>query len=206
MRKITISTFVVLFLTISIPARADVYVKVDSNGNAIDGAIVCDANVCGDPNSLYSKLTLKPGERYVLQGQNYGGIGNNNSNTEVKVDLQTNIWTVTNKNEENKPVTVQTFQTVEQITQPTPQPTLVATPTVVPIVESSTVTTETITVTAKTETTTVSMTTAETITATTNTTTAFTSILDEPLDLSWNWEKILEWFIAFIDEMYAREL
>jgi hypothetical protein len=133
-------------------------------------------------------LTLKPGERYVLQGTGTVGIGGNNANTEVKVDLQTNVWTVTKNDEENKPVTVQTFKTVEEVTQPVPQSTPTPTPTVAPIVDSITVTTETITATVVTETTTV-----------------ITSILDETLDMSWEWEKILAWFIAFVEEMYARQ-
>lgn len=77
------------------PSYADVYVKVDAQGNAIGGAISCGADVCGDSNSVYSKLTLQEGERYVLQGLGDTGIGNNNPNTQVKVDLETNDWTVT---------------------------------------------------------------------------------------------------------------
>jgi hypothetical protein len=37
-------------------ASADVYVKVDAQGNAIGGAIMCDAATCG-AGSLYSQLT-----------------------------------------------------------------------------------------------------------------------------------------------------
>lgn len=48
------------------PALADLYIKVDANGNAISGAIVCDAATCGE-GSLYSQLTLQEGERYVKQ-------------------------------------------------------------------------------------------------------------------------------------------
>lgn len=205
MRKITISTLAILFFTIAIPAQADVYVKVDANGHAIDGPIVCDRGTCGDPSSLYSTLTLKPGERYVLQGTGTVGIGGNNANTEVKVDLQTNVWTVTKNDEENKPVTVQTFKTVEEVTQPVSQSTPTPTPTVAPIVDSITVTTETMTATVQTETTTASVTVAETVTVVTETTTVITSILDETLDMSWEWEKILAWFIAFVEEMYARQ-
>jgi hypothetical protein len=79
------------------PANADVYVKVDANGNAIGGAIVCDAITCG-AGSLYSQLTLNEGESYVLQGYGQAGIGNNNPNTEVKVDIPTQTWTVTTPN------------------------------------------------------------------------------------------------------------
>jgi hypothetical protein len=84
------------------PANADVYVKVDANGNAIGGAIVCDAETCG-AGSLYSQLTLGEGESYVLQGYGQSGIGNNNPNTAVKVDIPTQTWTVTTPN------TVSTF-------------------------------------------------------------------------------------------------
>ena len=99
--KIVISVIAALAWTIA-PANADVYVKVDANGNAIGGAIVCDASTCG-AGSLYSQLTLKEGESYVLQGRGQVGIGNNNPNTEVKVDIPTQIWTVTT------PSTVSTF-------------------------------------------------------------------------------------------------
>jgi hypothetical protein len=75
------------------PSYADVYVKVDAQGNAIGGAIVCDSATCG-AGSVYSQLTLKEGEQYVLQGKGSTGIGNNNPNTEVKVNLETNDWTV----------------------------------------------------------------------------------------------------------------
>jgi hypothetical protein len=86
-----ISVFLSLFMPV---ANAEVYVKVDANGNAIGGAIICDAGTCG-PGSLYSQLTLQPGERYVLQGTGQAGIGNNNPGMDVKVDLETNVWTVT---------------------------------------------------------------------------------------------------------------
>jgi hypothetical protein len=84
------------------PANADVYVKVDANGNALGGPIMCDAETCG-ANSLYSQLTLGEGERYVLQGHGYSGIGNNNLDTAVKVNVETKEWTVTT------PTTVSTF-------------------------------------------------------------------------------------------------
>ena len=133
-----IITFALLLIGID-KSKADVYVKVDAAGNAIGGAIVCDAGTCGDPNSLYSKLTLGEGERYVLQGYGTTGIGNNNPDTQVKVDIETNTWTVTT------PTNTTTF-----VPQPEPTPTvtphvtIVETPTVV---ESSTVITDTRTVT-----------------------------------------------------------
>jgi hypothetical protein len=91
--KKTIAVIAALAWSIA-PANADVYVKVDSNGNAIGGAIICDAITCG-ANSVYSQLTLNEGESYVLQGRGQAGIGNNNPNTAVKVDIPTQTWTVT---------------------------------------------------------------------------------------------------------------
>jgi hypothetical protein len=76
------------------PSYADVYVKVDAQGNAIGGAIVCDSVTCG-AGSLYSQLTLQEGESYVLQGYGQSGIGNNNPDTKVTVDISTQTWTVT---------------------------------------------------------------------------------------------------------------
>lgn len=99
--KKTIMT-VVLALSMT-PAYADVYVKVDAQGNAIGGAIVCDAETCAS-GSEYSRLTLNEGEQYVLQGYGHAGIGNNNPNKTVKVDIPTQVWTVTNE----------TTQTIEQ--------------------------------------------------------------------------------------------
>ena len=76
-------------------ASADVYVKVDANGNAIGGAIMCDAATCA-ADSQYSQLTLQPGERYQLQGVGVShGIGNNNPGVEVKHEATTNEWVVT---------------------------------------------------------------------------------------------------------------
>jgi hypothetical protein len=77
------------------------WVKVDANGNAIGGAIVCSSDVCGDSNSPYAKATLGAGEQYVLQAKadpvtnNVAGIGNNNPNTQVQVNIPTQEWTIT---------------------------------------------------------------------------------------------------------------
>ena len=126
------------------PANADVYVKVDANGNAVGGAIMCDAVTCG-AGSLYSQITLGEGERYVLQGYGYAGIGNNNPDTQVKVDIPTQTWTVTT------PSTVTTFTP-----DTPPRPVYVA-----PIItETSTATTDTATVLSDTATATVETTTA----------------------------------------------
>jgi hypothetical protein len=97
MNKIKISIALVALLGLMPAAIADVYVKVDASGNAIGGAIICDAATCGS-DSLYSKLTLQPGESYQLQGTGQAGIGNNNPGVEVKVDIPTQTWTVTNNN------------------------------------------------------------------------------------------------------------
>jgi hypothetical protein len=90
MKKIIVTIALVL-LTPS--AYADVYVKVDANGNAISGAIVCDFNTCGT-DSEFTRLTLKEGERYALQSYGTVGVGNNDSNVSAKVD-ENNNWTIT---------------------------------------------------------------------------------------------------------------
>ena len=86
------------------PAQASdlgAWVKVDANGNAIGGAIVCTPDVCGDQNSDYAKATLGAGEQYVLQAKadpitnNVAGTGNNSPGVLVKVDLLTQEWTIT---------------------------------------------------------------------------------------------------------------
>jgi hypothetical protein len=153
------------------PSHADVYVIVDENGVAQSGAIVCDYFTCGDPNSLYSKLTLAPGQRYALQGTGSAGIGNNNPNTEVKVDSN-NTWTATHTD----PVTTQ--QTVTIINdQPQTQPVSPR-----PIrVDTSTVTSDTSTVRSDTSTATVSLTDIEDLSS-----------------LRWMLEFILAHFPAFL--------
>jgi hypothetical protein len=142
MKKVIIILVMLLGVT---PANADVYVKVDANGNAIGGAIMCDAGTCG-AGSTFSQLTLQPGEQYVLQGTGQAGIGNNNPDTQVKVDLTTNEWTVTRQSTivpseplviNDQQVVSYTVQTTETFTpatspgndrpapviQPTPEPT-----------------------------------------------------------------------------------
>ena len=124
MKKIIIILAIILGTT---PAYADVYVKVDANGNAIGGAIMCDAGTCG-AGSQYSQLTLQAGEQYVLQGTGQAGIGNNNPNTQVKVDIETKEWTVTRQVEikpvepiiiNDQTVISYTAQTVEKFTPAT---------------------------------------------------------------------------------------
>lgn len=138
MKKITIALALCL---IASPAYADVYVKVDAQGNAIGGAIMCDAATCG-AGSDYSKATLQDGERYVLQGINVDyGIGNNNPDTTVKHDSPTNEWVVSR--------TQPTIDTpvVERYTVNTPTTTPILEPSMpAPIDETATVTTDTSTV------------------------------------------------------------
>jgi hypothetical protein len=163
MKKIIIILAIILGTT---PAYADVYVKVDASGNAVGGAIMCDAGTCG-AGSQYSQLTLQAGEQYVLQGTGQAGIGNNNPNTQVKVDIETKEWTVTRQIEikpaepiiiNDQTVISYTAQTVEKFTpatspgndrpvalivrpEPTPEPTLEPTPTpTLPPVETTTAT------------------------------------------------------------------
>jgi hypothetical protein len=123
-------------------ASADVYVKVDSNGNAIGGAIMCDASTCAN-DSEYSKLTLNEGERYVLQGVGvHHGIGNNNLDTGVKHNDVTNEWIIT-RNESTPAPTVERFTVIT----PSYAPTLQETTQVKPITtETQTVSIETSTV------------------------------------------------------------
>lgn len=119
MKKLILAVF---FSLIATPSHADevgAWVKVNASGIAIGQAIVCTAAVCGDPNSLYSQLTLKPGESYVLQtvgdaNGNVVGIGaGQRQNTQVKVDLQTKEWTAkTTTVVEVKPTPLVTAETV----------------------------------------------------------------------------------------------
>jgi hypothetical protein len=90
-----------LFLLGNVPAHASeetgAWVKVDTNGNAIGQAIVCTQSVCGDASSLYNKLTLGSGERYVLQAPasyngNVAGVGAGQGADWVKVNLDTGVW------------------------------------------------------------------------------------------------------------------
>jgi hypothetical protein len=143
----------VLAMATAQTANADVYVKVDANGNAIGGAIMCDAATCG-AGSLYSSLTLNPGESYVLQGVGVDhGIGNNNPGVDVKHEATTNEWVVTNN---NAPAPV-----VERFTVNTPVPVVQAPVLVAPvdtktvIVETSTVVIDTATVLSDTSTATI---------------------------------------------------
>ena len=103
-----------LFLLGNVPAHASeetgAWVAVDADGNAVGQAIVCTPSVCGDVNSLYSKLTLNAGEKYVLQSKalsdgNVVGVGANQGINFVKVNLQTNVWTTQQTNYQIDPIT-----------------------------------------------------------------------------------------------------
>jgi hypothetical protein len=154
-------------------ANADVYVKVDAQGNAIGGAIMCDAATCGE-GSLYSSLTLQPGERYVLQGVGvHHGIGNNNPGVDVKHEATTNEWVVTNN---NAPAPV-----VERFTVNTPTP-VAQDPVPVAPIDTKTVTVETSTAVI------------DTATALSDTSTA-TSI--DGFDWSKFWVQFEIWFKSF---------
>ena len=181
-------------------ANADVYVKVDAQGNAVSGPIMCDAGTCG-AGSEFSRLTLQPGERYVLQGVGvHYGIGNNNPNTEVKHEAATNEWVISRT--EPAPVA--------QPSTPAPEPTVtvqrftVITPEPAPVVQApvQTPTIDTKTVTSKTDTATVT-TISDTATVLTDTKTV-TSILDEELDLTWDWDKIIAWIVAWFEKIWIR--
>jgi hypothetical protein len=181
-------------------ASADVYVKVDAQGNAIGGAIMCDAATCG-AGSAYSQATLGPGERYVLQGVGvHHGIGNNNPNTEVKHEAATNEWVISTTQpapvaQPSAPAPEPTV-TVQRFTVITPEPTPVApTPIQTPKTDTATVTTKVDTATVTTETTTATV---------LSDTATVTSILDEELDLTWDWDKIIAWIVAWFEKIWIR--
>lgn len=172
----------VLAMATAQTASADVYVKVDAQGNAIGGAIMCDAATCGE-GSLYSSLTLQPGERYVLQGTGHAGIGNNNPGVDVKHEATTNQWVVTNNNTPT-PI-VERFETIETRVVPKPQPVVSDTKTVT--IDTATVITDTATAT-------------ETITAQID----YSDIDWEAMDwATFNWEDFLTWLTAYIDDLLA---
>lgn len=217
--------FAVILLLVGFiaPAKAsDAWIKVDANGNAIGGAIVCDRAVCGDPNSLYSRLTLQPGERYVLQFKadpntgNVAGIPATDPNVTLKVNTETNEWTKTTTqvlpeptpiNINGNTVTVSEVKVVERwnptVTpepQPEPEPEPTPTPTPTPTMsETSTVTTgssaETITV----------VTQSPETNAVTTASTSETPV--EEVEIDWlqflyiNWEALMAWFETYFAEM-----
>lgn len=167
----------VLALATAQSASADVYVKVDAQGNAIGGAIMCDAATCG-AGSLYSQLTLNPGESYVLQGVGvHHGIGNNNPGVDVKHEAATNEWVVTNNN--IPAPTVERFTTIE---------TRSVAPVVSVPVETSTVVVDTATVIVETSTVQID----------------YNKIDWESIDwATFDWEQFLTWLTAYIEELLA---
>jgi len=177
----------VLAIATAQTASADVYVKVDAQGNAIGGPIICDAATCG-AGSLYSSLTLNPGESYVLQGVGvHHGIGNNNPGVDVKHEATTNQWVITNNNS-SAPV-VERFTTIEtRAVEPVNQ-----TP---PPMDTNTVVIDTVTVVVDTATITI----AETSTGTVN----YAKIDWETVDwATFDWEEFLTWLTAHIEELLA---
>ena len=142
MNKIKISLAMAAVLGFMPGAIADVYVKVDANGNAIGGAIMCDAATCGS-GSEYSRLTLQPGESYQLQGTGHAGIGNNNPGVEVKVDIPTQTWTVTNNNTPTPSVQTFTLDQGPSYVAPRLETTTAVVDTATAVVETATATIET---------------------------------------------------------------
>ena len=103
-----ILTIASILIAIQTPAWAEepgAWVIVDENGKAVSQAIVCTPSVCGDPNSAVSKDLLKPGQKFMLQTNadsngNVAGTGaGQRPNTDVKVNTQTNEWTLTTTNQ-----------------------------------------------------------------------------------------------------------
>jgi hypothetical protein len=170
---------ILLVVALSLPqaAMADVYVKVDANGNATGGAIMCDAVTCG-AGSEYSRLTLQPGEHYQLQGTGQAGIGNNNPGVEVRHEATTNEWVVTNTNTPT-PV-VERFTTIETRNVQTVTNS---------VQETSTAIVDTATVTI-----------AETSTAHVD----YFNFNWETIDWStFNWDSFFVWLTAYIDKLLA---
>jgi hypothetical protein len=171
----------VIALATAQSASADVYVKVDANGNAIGGAIMCDAATCG-AGSLYSSLTLNPGESYVLQGIGvHHGIGNNNPGVDVKHEATSNEWVVTNN---NAPAPI-----VERFTVYTPEPVpVIQEPVTVTPVDTKTVIVETPTAVI------------ETVTALIDTSTA---TITNDFDWSAFWVQFEIWFKTFFAKFWG---
>ena len=118
MKKVIIlALLIALVPTTAHAEETGAWVKVDANGTAIGEAIVCTQSVCGDPASLYNKLTLGSNERYVLQAPasvdgNVAGVGANQGMDSVKVDLGTGVWTTKQSNKYIDPITKEPVITV----------------------------------------------------------------------------------------------
>jgi len=164
--EINCTTGVVTYTDAPLPPQPQgAWVKVDANGNATGQAIVCSTDVCGNNNSPYAKATLSAGEQYVLQAKadpvtnNVSGIGNNNLNTQVKVDIPTQEWTVTRTNIvkpviplviNNQTIISYTVETVEKFTADTapwvfpPAPIEIITPDTTTIISDASNTSKTV--------------------------------------------------------------
>ena len=108
-KSFIIGIVIALFPTTASAEERGAWVKVDASGNAIGQAIVCTQSVCGDPTSLYNKMTLQADERYVLQAPasadgNVAGVGAGQGAKSVKVDLETKVWTVVNESKITEPI------------------------------------------------------------------------------------------------------
>jgi len=108
-KSLIIGIAIALFPTTASAEATGAWVKVDASGNAIGQAIVCTQSVCGDPTSLYNKMTLQAEERYVLQAPasadgNVAGVGAGQGAKSVKVDLETKVWTVVNESKITEPI------------------------------------------------------------------------------------------------------
>lgn len=103
----------IFLLAINItPAQANEvggWVKVSASGAVISGTIVCTPDVCGDPNSPFSKDTLGAGESYVqiVQASSTGNVAGpsvptetHNQTVTVKVNAETNLATIVRKSVE----------------------------------------------------------------------------------------------------------
>ena len=115
-KSLIIGIAIALFPTTASAEERGAWVKVDASGNAIGQAIVCTQSVCGDPTSLYNKMTLQAEERYVLQAPasadgNVAGVGAGQGAKSVKVDLETKVWTVVNESIHVSPKTQETITT-----------------------------------------------------------------------------------------------
>jgi hypothetical protein len=121
------------------------WVKVDSSGNQIGQVIVCTPSVCGDNNSTYSKMTLLPGEQYVIQSKadskgNVAGI-NSTPETQLKVDVKTNEFTMVTTQQITPVVKKEIVPTVQAQPTEETQPTVIYEPVTTMTVKTTTVAT-----------------------------------------------------------------
>ena len=111
MKKVIIlALLITLIPTTAHAEETGAWVAIDTDGNAVGQAIVCTQSVCGDPNGMFSKLTLSSDHRYVLQtlalpDGNVVGVGANQGMDFVKLDLQNGVWTTKQTDYELDPIT-----------------------------------------------------------------------------------------------------